>query len=39
MEVVCLGVHWRGSSCWLAVEASASNGRALVGIGKREKEW
>jgi hypothetical protein len=34
-----LGVLWRGCSGWLAVEAWASNGVLLVGIGEREGEW
>jgi hypothetical protein len=39
MGAVCLGTDWRGSGRWLAINASASNGRAPVGIGKRESEW
>jgi hypothetical protein len=36
---VCLGIYWRGCGCWRAVDALVSNGRALVGISKREREW
>jgi hypothetical protein len=36
---VCLGVHWRGCRRWHAVEALVSNGRALVSIGVRGREW
>jgi hypothetical protein len=38
MGAACLGTHWRRSGYWLAVDASASNGRAQVGIGERERE-
>jgi hypothetical protein len=38
MATACLGTHWHGSGCWLAVDASAFNRRALVGIGERERE-
>jgi hypothetical protein len=32
------GVLWRGYSSWLAIEAWASNGALLVGVGEREGE-
>jgi hypothetical protein len=38
MGAACLGTHWHGSGCWLAVDASAFKGHAPVGIGKRERE-
>jgi hypothetical protein len=38
MGAACLGTHWRGSGRWLAVDASASNRRAPVGISERERE-
>jgi hypothetical protein len=38
-RAVSLGVLWHGSSGWFAADASASNGRAPMGFGEREREW